>query len=206
MRVTSLSGAEAVTLTSRLPSSPRRGSAQIGEAAAQRRGVEAEAQAAGGGFFEVMRFVDDQIAIIGQDAAFHRRVGDQQGVVDDQHAGGFGGFARLVERARARHDRSAAVERAAFVFGAQALPGLVFLRAAQRNLAPVAGLAFQQPDQNFRQRAQFVNAGRAAAADGLQAARAEVIGASLHHRGGERAGRARRAAWGCPCRSTALAG
>ena len=104
--------------------------AQVGQTAAQAGFVHSEAQAVCGGFFEVVRLVDDDVVVVRHHPIVGYGVGDEQRVVDDDDVGRFGCLARLEERARAGHLGAAPVQATPFVLGAQALPGGVLGRAA----------------------------------------------------------------------------
>ena len=143
--------------------------------------VDLAAHPVGDGIFQVVRLVHDQIVIGGQSAIFYRRVRDQQRMVGDDDMGGFGLLARAVEGANASHFGRAARRSAAFVLGAQPRPHLP-ITTAQCDRASVASPAFVQPDQNLRQRAQFIVVGRFAPTQGRQPPRTQVIAAPFHQR------------------------
>jgi len=155
--------------------------AQVGQLAQQRDLVQLERQAVGRRVFEMVRLVDNQVAVVGQHAVADLDIGQQQRVIDDQDVRRFRVAPCLVERARAVHLVAAPVERAALVLGAQARPDHVLLEPAQRDLALVAAVGLQQPDQDLRQHAQLAHRRRAAAAQRRQPARAQVVAAPLDH-------------------------
>ncbi len=65
---------------------------QIAQLASQPALRHLEFQTLRGGGFQVVRLIDDQVSVLGNHAIPRDDVGQQQGMVDDDHMGGFGGF------------------------------------------------------------------------------------------------------------------
>ena len=134
----------------------RRRPADLLEHASQVEFGQPEGERVGGGRFEMMGLVHDQVIVGGQHVAAGGDVGQQQGVVDDQHVRRYGGLARLVERAGSAGGLDTGFAAAGIIFSRHARPHLALGRAGQVDLVAVARLVLEQPDQHLGQHAHFV--------------------------------------------------
>ena len=104
----------------------------------------------------MMTFVDDQVAIVGKDAVADRHVREQERMIhDDQVSPERFGLSREIGAA-VIPEKWAGFRPAAFGFGAELPPDIAFAGPDQRNSAAVAGSALAQPDEDFRQDAEFI--------------------------------------------------
>ena len=79
-------------------------------------------------FFEVVRFVDDEVMVLRQDVAADRDVGQEQRMVHDDDVGGLGALSRPLEEAGAVPRVVAGEGDAGLAVGAEPLPDGIFLR------------------------------------------------------------------------------
>ena len=187
----------------RLPAAARRGPCGGGSAASalslamrverveklrQDEPVRFEAELIGDRVLQVVGLIDHEVMVFGQHTVLGRGVGHQQRVVDDDHVGGLGLFARPVEKAAAPHVPLAAVERAAFVFGRHLTPDEAVGWQRQRQLALVARLRARQPDQDAGDPAQLLVAGIGPRLERREAAWAQVVATAFQQRRAEGGG------------------
>ena len=143
---------------------------------------DAEAERVGGGGFQVMGLVDDQVIVFGQHAVAGGDIRKQQGVVDDQQVGALRGLAGAVKGAGAAGALHAHFRLAAFIFGGDAHPDVAFGRTVQVDLIAVAAESL-----NCSQTSTLASTRISSTLSGprwrrtLQAARAEVIAAPFEH-------------------------
>ena len=146
---------------------------------------QAEAEGAGGGRFQVVALVHDQVFVIGQNFAASGYVGQQQGVVDDQQVRGLSRLPGAEEGAGAAGTLQAGLGRAGVVLGGDVQPDIPLGWAGQVDLGAVAAAVLQRPNQHLGQDAHFVRSLRPVPAQVLEAARAEIVRAAFQHSGAQ---------------------
>ena len=129
-----------------------------------------------------MRFIDDQVVVIGQSAIVDSGVGDQERVIGDQNVSRLRFLARLVIGANPFHLAGTAERAAVLILRAQSRPNRP-LASAQVDSATVAGRAVFEPDENLCQGPQFIQVGRFSPPQRRQPPRTEIIAPALHQRG-----------------------
>ncbi len=160
----------------------------VAQHALQPRLRSGEAELLGGGVLQVVRLVDDQMAVLRQHPVARGHVGQQQRMVGDQQVGAVGLAAVAVEETAAALAFLAALVAAPTALRGQARPDCFLAPAPQKDLGPVAGGCLRQPDQHARQHPQLVVVQIGPAAHGVQPPRAEVVGAALDQRHPQPAG------------------
>ena len=128
---------------------------------------DAEAELPRGLRLQMVRLVDDELAIVRQEAAAALEVGQQQRVIDHHQVGRLRPLPGRQEAARA------AARDGAFPapLGGEPLPDGAFL-GRQMQLGPVAGARLLKPDEQLRQEAGLVHAQSLAGAEARPAAQA----------------------------------
>ena len=141
--------------------------------------LERETEGVGRDVLEAMRFIDDEVVRLGEQRAAHARVLQQQRVIGDDDARARGRFPRALEITAAR-DACAATRVAGLVVGRHAPPEIA-LRSQQVQLGAITGARGRAPHQRLQEEPRVV-ARRDQAAEGLPAARAEIVRAAFQHR------------------------
>ena len=126
---------------------------------------------------EVVRLVDDEVVVVGEQRAAHLEVGEQQRVVDDEQVRGRGLVAGVAVEARALPGAGAHREPAR----AHAVPRRQ-LRAGEPQLGAVAGARLAQPCERLRQRPCVVGRGGVGVRRRFPASEAEVVRLALELR------------------------
>ena len=164
--------------------------------------VGRKAQLVGGHVLQVVRLVDDQVLVLGQDAVLRGQVRDQQGVVDHHDVRRLGLAPGPVEVALVAAEVHAVVRLARLGLGRDLAPGGVLRGHGDGQLAALAGERGGQPHQHLGGQPQLVHAKIAALPEGHPAAQAEVVGAALDQGRAELERRAPSPGWArTACRS-----
>ena len=115
-----------------------------------------ETQLASDAGLQVMRLIHDEVAIFGQDAVFHRHIGEQKCVVDDDEVRPLGSTPGPVKEAVAPLPEATAIEGAGLAFGRYLAPQRLFDAIGHEQLAPFSCLRTGHPDQYFGQHSHLV--------------------------------------------------
>ncbi len=125
-------------------------------------------------------FVNDQVAVLGDDHVAGSNVRQQQRVVDDDNVGFGGALPRDVQRAAGL---TARIPIADIIFGVEAAPGYLFLARAQCDLVHVARVGLGQPVENAGIERHFVRVVGATMAHLLKEAGAQIVALAFQNGG-----------------------
>ena len=140
-----------------------------------------KAERIGGGIFQVMGFVHDQVVVFRQHAVACGDIRQQQGMVDNDEMGALSSLPGAVEGAGAAHALHTGLGGTAFVFRRDAVEDFAFSGPVQVELTAVSGGRLQQPDQHFAEHADLFRFLEFAAAQGFQPSRTQVVRTPFQH-------------------------
>ncbi|MPM52451.1 hypothetical protein SDC9_99210 [bioreactor metagenome] len=115
--------------------------AYFAQEANQVRLIDMKTERVGGGRFQMVGFVHDQVLIFRQHTAARYHIGKEQGMVDHQNVGRLGRHAHFIKWAGAAGTGKADFAFAAFIFGREVAPDLAFSGTVEVDLTTVTGAA-----------------------------------------------------------------